>query len=204
MLKKINKVLNYALIAILVIAVGVIILVTFNPTNKFQLLRVMSGSMEPAIKVGSLVFVKKVDPVSLKENDVLNYVNPKEDKITVTHRIVKIEEKDGQKVFTTKGDANNSADPDPVFQNQVRGRISFSIPFLGFLSDWLKKPKGLILLVIIPAILVIIGEMANIKKTIEENARKKFERDLLIRQSEFRESVSTGFQTQTIKRKKII
>lgn len=177
MLGKISKFLNVALIVILILAVGIIMLVTFSPVKKYQLLRVMSGSMEPAIKTGSIVFVGKANVSKLEAGDIVNYKSKNDPNVTITHRLVKIEETDGKKLFMTKGDANNTPDTDQVAESQISGKVVFTLPYLGFLSSWLKKPHGLVLLVIVPAILVIVGEMFNIKKTIEENVREKMARE---------------------------
>jgi signal peptidase len=134
----------------------------------------MSGSMEPKIKVGSIVFVQKVKPEILKENDVITYASLEDSSILITHRLTAIEEKEGRTVFKTQGDANNSEDIAEVSPSQIKGKVIFSLPFLGYLSVWIRKPLGFGLLVILPALLIIISEILNIKKTIEKEVEKKY------------------------------
>lgn len=92
----------------------------------FKTFSVISGSMEPVIPTGSLVYVKAEDVDNLKENDVITFYG-KQGSI-VTHRILKIE-KDG---FVTKGDANFDVDLAKVLPSQVIGKVVFSLPFLGY------------------------------------------------------------------------
>jgi len=177
MLKKLKKAINilqWLLTIVLISVVLLLIFTAFNPVKSFQVLRVMSGSMEPKIKVGSIVFVQKVKPEILKENDVITYTSLEDSNISITHRLIAIEEKEGKTVFKTQGDANNSEDIDEVSPSQIKGKVVFSLPFLGYLSVWIRKPLGFGLLVILPALLIVISEILNIKKTIEKEVEKKY------------------------------
>jgi len=173
-LKKAISVFQWLLTAVLVLVVLLLIFTAFNPIKSFQVLRVMSGSMEPKIKVGSVVFIQKINPENLKKNDIITYASEENPDMLVTHRLVEIEEKENQTVFKTKGDANNSKDMAEVSPSQIKGKVVFSLPFLGYLSIWIRKPAGFGLLVILPAILIIISEILNIKKTIEKEVEKKY------------------------------
>jgi len=126
---------------------------------------VLSGSMEPKIKMGSIVVIKPSQ--DLKTGDVITFKNPKDPKTTFTHRISAIT--DG--IMQTKGDANNAPDNWEVTENQVLGKVVTSLPYLGYAANFAKTPRGFLLLVVLPAILVILDELKKIKREIE----KKFE-----------------------------
>jgi signal peptidase len=178
MLKKLKKaigIFQWLLTAVLVLAVLLLIFTAFNPIKTFQLFRVMSGSMEPKIKVGSVVFVRKVKPEGLKKGDVITYTSSENPEMSITHRLVEIEEKEGKTVFKTRGDANNNEDMAEVSPSEIKGKVVFSLPFLGYLSVWIKKPLGFGLLVILPALLIILSEILSIKKAIEKEVEKKYE-----------------------------
>jgi len=99
MLKKLKKIINifqWLLTIVLISVVLLLIFTAFNPIKSFQVLRVMSGSMEPRIKVGSIVFVQKVKPEILKENDVITYASLENSSISITHRLTAIEKKRGK------------------------------------------------------------------------------------------------------------
>lgn len=91
---------------------------------------VYSGSMEPKIPTGAVVFTKE-GAYSPETGDIITFHN--EDTV-VTHRVVKKEEG----TFITKGDANKNADPIPVAKSQIIGRVVFCLPYLGYIIYFLK------------------------------------------------------------------
>lgn len=96
---------------------------------------VISGSMEPTLKVGGLLYYEEIDINDFKEKDILVY--ELKDHI-ISHRVV--EHLDNG--FITKGDANNSYDSSIVSDNQVLGRgTNWSIPFLGYYADFIFRHK---------------------------------------------------------------
>jgi signal peptidase len=135
----------------------------------YRMYVVKSGSMEPKIHTGSVVIDHKANNYNLKDVITFKVQNSKD---TVTHRIYKI---NADKSFTVKGDANKTADPDPVQKTNVVGKVLFSIPFLGYFIAFLRTLPGLIIFIIAPAVIIISDEIANIKSEAARivNARKK-------------------------------
>lgn len=72
---------------------------------------VLSGSMSPAFEAGDMIIIQKTDPYTLKVNDVICYM---EEESAVTHRIMDVQQEDGQILYITQGDANNTEDATPV------------------------------------------------------------------------------------------
>lgn len=141
-LKILSKTLSTAsvvaviLLAILLVGVR---LIGFTPYT------VLSGSMEPTYHVGSLIYVKDVDPAQLKLYDPVTFRLSGD--TLATHRIVEVlHEGTDQLSFRTKGDANQEADG-IIPASAVVGKPMFSIPYLGYLSVFLKKPQGIICVV---------------------------------------------------------
>jgi len=98
---------------------------------------VASGSMRPEMDVGDTVIVAKVKAETIKLGDVIEFRT--KEKINVMHRVIRTEETEqGAKVFITKGDANREPDTEPVNPNDVRGRVIFTIPKVGWLAVVLK------------------------------------------------------------------
>jgi signal peptidase len=118
---------------------------------------VLSGSMEPAIKTGSVVLVKATPQYQL--SDVITF---KQGKKFVTHRISSV----GLQDFTTKGDANKVNDSNPVTKDQIQGRVVTSIPYLGYAAQRAQTPIGFIALVIIPATIIVYEELKTLKKEL--------------------------------------
>lgn len=131
----------------------------------FQVFAVLSGSMEPALPVGSLVYVKAVDPSSLKPGETITYmVN---DTAVVTHRLVEViedPEEPGTLWFRTKGDANESEDMALVHSRNVIGRATFSIPYLGYVTTYIQRPPGLYVALATGAILLLLAFLPIGKK----------------------------------------
>jgi signal peptidase len=112
-------------------------------------LAVLSGSMTPGLPVGGMVFTQPVDPADVAVGDVLTFQRPSDPGELVTHRVVAIDASGAAPLFTTKGDANDSADLDPVPASAVQGRLWFSVGSLGRVIALLHSPKGVGVLVLL-------------------------------------------------------
>ena len=87
---------------------------------------VVSGSMEPAIKTGSISWVKlHADASCMEQGDILAF--KRNDGELVLHRIVRKTEAG----MVTKGDANQTPDPALVREHQIKGRVLFTVPYVG-------------------------------------------------------------------------
>ena len=96
---------------------------------------VTGGSMEPTVHKGSLVIDEAVASSALKLGDEITFEKYGQ---MVTHRVVGIDGTPDALLFTTKGDANAVADPEPVaFPGQV-GRVKLAVPAIGFVVAWLQ------------------------------------------------------------------
>ena len=93
---------------------------------------VLSGSMEPELSIGDLLFVKETE--DYKENDIVVF---QEGNTLIVHRVIEI---DGETI-TTKGDANNIAD-EPINISSVKGKMWFCVPYVGKIVEFLKTPVG--------------------------------------------------------------
>ena len=117
---------------------------------------VLSGSMQPVYKVGSLIYVKDVDYRDLEVGDPITYMASQD--TVVTHRIVGIvpDSTDPDVLwFRTKGDANATEDVALVHCRNVIGKAVFSIPYLGYLSSYIQNPPGLYVALGCGAVLLI-------------------------------------------------
>lgn len=105
----------------------------------YRCFNIISPSMEPNYSVGDLIYVKQVDPEKIQEGDVITFV-VNEDLVVGTHRVVRVDR--ANKHFYTKGDANQVEDGEPVHYNNVIGVPQFSIPKLGYVSNFIQNPPG--------------------------------------------------------------
>lgn len=145
----------------------------------FKTFTVMSGSMEPFFKTGSLIYVSPVDPKTLREGDVITYLIS--DKTVVTHRIVEVLEETNEsgeiiRRFRTKGDANEITDGKLVHENNVVGKFALSIPFLGFLASYIQRPPGIYVAIIVGMLLLMAVFLPDteVKKRKEEKIYQQF------------------------------
>lgn len=152
-LKIISKTLSNAvvgLVVVLAVLLAGVRLLGFTPYI------VLSGSMEPIYHVGSMIYVSKVDPMGLETGDPITYRMTSG--VVVTHRIVEVLNPGTPNLsFRTKGDANDIADETPIPASAVIGKPCFTIPYLGFISDFVQRPKGLILVIGTGATLMLMS-----------------------------------------------
>lgn len=133
----------------------------------YRLFMVLSSSMEPTIRAGSVVLVIPKDTYKRREiitfsatpGTQLGRLNP-----AVTHRIIQVKDEEGRRTYRTIGDANEEADREPVEKEQIIGRIVLAVPYAGYLASFAKTQKGFILLIVIPATLVVSKELTSIKQ----------------------------------------
>jgi len=156
-----------------VFAVVILIIVSALPIpGNYKLMVVQSGSMEPAIKTGSVVAVMPSD--SYQINEVITFSGKDKNKST-THRIADMEVISGKIYYITKGDANNAEDTDKVSRDKVIGKVLFSVPYAGYAVAAAKEPLGFVLLVIIPCAIIIFEEAGKIYKEIKKKKVHKIE-----------------------------
>lgn len=101
-------------------------------------LAVLSGSMQPAISVGDMVFVRPTPAEELQVGDVITFQPYSDNPTLITHRLIEITEYG----FLTQGDANNAIDDEIVF-GQIKGRVDFTLPLLGYVTNAIPTVRGL-------------------------------------------------------------
>jgi signal peptidase len=131
---------------------------------------VLSGSMEPALPVGSVVFTVPVDPESVRTGDVITFRNPDRPGTLVSHRVVGVERGPAGLAIKTKGDANPSEDQWAVGADDIVGRVRWHVPYLGYVTDFVRTPLGFLTVIAFPGAIIIFGEVTSIVR--ELRARK--------------------------------
>lgn len=123
----------------------------------WQLQPVLTASMSPTYPVGSLLVVGQMDASEVRPGMAVTFDDPSRPGRLVTHRVVRIVPADDL-FFETKGDANVSSDALPVPARSIRGRVLWQVPVLGYAVDFLRWPRGFILLVVIPVVALAAAE----------------------------------------------
>ena len=165
-LKKIWNVVSTVLVVLMVLFT---VLLMGARIIGFKCFNIISPSMEPEYAVGDLIYVKEVDPATIKEGDVITFL-VNENLVVGTHRVVRVDT--ANKHFYTKGDANDIEDREPVHFNNVIGVPKFSIPMLGYVSDFVQNPPGMYITIAVGTVLILavfLPDMIGKKKKEEEN-----------------------------------
>jgi len=160
MVKRTRRALEIVLAVFVIGVLGLGIAVHAAPAVGYGLYAVRSASMAPALEVGDLVVEERVDPATIRVGDVITLATGTG--ATVTHRVETVTPNDAGPVFTTRGDANAKPDPVATFAGQVRGRVAWQVPALGYLLAMVTTPTGLLALFSIAAALLtaiwLLGE----------------------------------------------
>ncbi len=154
-----------------------------------SLYTIVSGSMEPNIKVYDVVISKKIkNPKDIKVGDVITFVSTSSISkgMTVTHRVIEVKETEKGTVYRTKGDNNLSPDTAPAEFHNVIGKVILRVPQLGRVQSFIGTQSGWLIVIVIPALIIIISDilkifkLAGVKNQIEQidedNKRMKRER----------------------------
>jgi signal peptidase len=165
-----------ALLVLVILGVGIVALTARKapdgiPTFRgYKALSVISGSMEPTIHTGDVIIIRPVARAEeIARGDILTFRSKEKADMLITHRVDGVIMVNGApKAFVTKGDNNESQDLATVAFEQVIGRYQFRLPYFGYVASFIRKPVGVVLLVILPGLLLIALEFRKIWQAISE------------------------------------
>jgi signal peptidase len=135
---------------------------------------VLSGSMKPALPVGSVAFVRQAEAETIEVGDVLTFYHPESrSPVLVTHRVIEVvrDERLGR-AFRTQGDANDIPDEWLVPNGNVYGTVEHVVPYMGHITAAIQGRTGFLLLMGVPGAVIIIGELRNIWREVVVSRRK--------------------------------
>jgi signal peptidase len=159
-LKKIVKEVISVIIVVALLVPAIIYVAPFLVGGSFSSV-VMGGSMEPTIHVGSIVIVRRVNPEDMRVGDIIAF---KTGESKTIHRVIDKVVGNGSFYFRTKGDANEDPDPWVVRPEDILGELQLTIPYYGYLIWFAQTPFGIVLFILVPAIILIVGEVKKILK----------------------------------------
>lgn len=171
-MKAMKKIWNIVSAVLVVVIVLCAVFLMGARVLGYQVFTVISGSMEPTYSVGDLIYVKKTDPGTIKVGDPITFVL-NESLVVATHRVVEVDAENQH--FYTKGDANEVADQSPVHYNNVIGVPTFSIPKLGYVSDFIQHPPGTYITIAACVVLILLVFLPDMVGKKEEQAGEEEE-----------------------------
>jgi len=166
MKNKIFKIGYYALLLLIVIIAGLLIISVFPLAGNYEFMVVQSGSMEPAVKVGSVVVVRPVNEYEVGDIVTFKFSS---DGFPLTHRIHDVEVVEGRVQYITKGDANEEPDRRRVTKRNIIGKVLLDIPYIGYVVSFAQKPLGFALVIILPALIIVVDEVRKIYLEFNKN-----------------------------------
>jgi|SRR5699024_7435840 len=181
MMKWFNRVVTSVLFVLLIGVASMVLIakVSGGEPNMFgyQLKTVLSGSMEPDIKTGSIIAVKPGgDMTRFEQGDVITF--QEDANKLVTHRVIDVSQSGENTMYQTKGDNNSSPDAQPVLsENVVAQYTGFTIPYVGYFISFAQSKNGAFLL-LIPGFLLIGYSVFTIWRalsTMEISSKEKNE-----------------------------
>ena len=151
--RKVKKVWDVATTVLITLVVLLAVILVGARLFGLQVYSVMSGSMVPKVPVGSLIYVQEVDYTTLRPREIITFrLN---DKTICTHRIVRVNQEDGYS-FSTKGDANDDEDGEPVPAEAVIGKVVAILPLVGYVAFFIQHPQGRYIAIAVGAILLLL------------------------------------------------
>jgi len=180
--KTIRKIVKTFILTILGILL-IINLIMFYQTNlnpeeipyigNVSVFNIVSESMQDTINVNDLIVIQKCKESEVEKGDIITYKTA--DSAIVTHRVVRINKENGEKIYTTKGDNNQVEDAEKIKHGQVYGKYLFKINGLGKFAQRIQDNNGLISVILIIIIFIILKNGNDKKKEQRKKKREKYD-----------------------------
>lgn len=173
--EKIATTLKLICVVLLLLIIAVLAIQRFSNNTMaiggIRIFNVATESMVPKYEVGDVLFVKEVDTDTLKIDDDITYLGEQgsfEDRV-VTHRIIDIEEVEGEKIFHTKGIANQAEDP-TITADRIYGKVIYKSIIISMLTKLMNNMTAFYIVVFIPVgILIFLQIKARIDGTNDDD-----------------------------------
>ena len=172
--KTVKKIWNAVTTLLVVIVVAAAILLVGVRLVGLQVFAVLSGSMEPTYHTGSLIYVKETDYREIEAGDPITFML--NENTVATHRVVEVvvDEEDPSVIrYRTKGDNNDAIDANLVHYKNVIGCPVFSIPYMGFVANYIQNPPGTYVAIAGGAILLLLVFIPDLFDKDEDSKKKK-------------------------------
>ena len=129
----------------------------------FTPMMVETDSMAPTFSAGDLILIKKTDPASLKEGDIITFHTIIENQYALnTHRIDSIVEQNGMRSYITKGDNNDIPDTHVIADGDIVGTYVGKVSGLGKVMKFLSSSVGFLVVIVLPLLLFFIYQIYNL------------------------------------------
>jgi len=173
-----QKAIWYTALTAVVLFMASAVFIYVAPHLNWHVNAVLSGSMEPAIEVGSLVVTRPTKPEEVVVGDIITFRPVSVGENTITHRVTGIGQSSSI-YFETKGDANDKPDPFTVPAQNLIGKICFITPSWGYFTEFLKTPIGFLFAVVIPGVVIITSYILAVLRALGGLKKEQTEKQLV-------------------------
>ena len=170
-----KKIFKYIILNILIILFIINLILSFEENTHIlgiYMFNIVSESMEPTLEINDVVVVKTCEATQLQKGDIITF---QQDGRIISHRILDITKDKKIIKFRTKGDNNEIPDSDLIPENQVYGKVLFSIKKIGKIISYIQNIRGLINIVFFVIIVYILVSLRDKQKNTRKMKRKKYE-----------------------------
>ena len=165
----------YLVFTVVVLFMAVAVFIYLAPHLGWRVNAVLSGSMEPELKVGSLVITCPVEPETIVVGDIITFRPVSVSENLITHRVIGIGQSSSL-YFETKGDASDMPDPFTVPTQNLVGKICFHAPHWGYFTEFLKTPFGFLFAVMIPGVVIITSYILAVLRALSNSEKEQPEK----------------------------
>lgn len=171
-MKKIINIFQYLTVIILlsfvILNISQKIIPSKNGIFGFRTFSIASSSMNPKLKIGDIILVKKIKYNKIKIGDIITYksLSGSSTGKNITHIVTNIKKEEQKFIFYTKGYKTDVIDP-AVYEEQVYGKVVYVSKIMSVINKALLNPIGFIILLVIPLTVLFISEIKDIKKMLK-------------------------------------
>lgn len=151
-----------ALWAALGFSVTIVVAMTLPNLLGYRSTTVLTGSMRPTLTPGDMSLGKWIRADQAQPGDIVTFKSTERGGKLVTHRVVSAQTVNGKVNVVTKGDANDTVERWSVPADGRVSRVAVDIPKAGYAANWISGPRGKIMFLMIPALLLCIFELVRI------------------------------------------
>jgi signal peptidase len=132
------------------------------------------GSMEPALKRGSVAVTHPTSPRALRVGDIIAYHHAPENP-PVLHRIIEVTNDKGELGFITQGDQNKTPDSEPASLQGPGDKVVYSVPYAGYVLSFAEGTKGRVALIGVPLALLVVLTLRGERQSAEPRTEREVE-----------------------------
>jgi signal peptidase I len=171
-LQWIGQALSFLVLCVSALAAIVLIIVPILTGS--QTYSVLTSSMAPSFPPGTFLVVKPTEFDNLQVGDVVTYQLESGRPDVVTHRITGLTaSQDGERLLITQGDNNDIADENPVREIQVRGKLFYAVPYVGFIANALGQTDRSGIITVLAIALIGFGLFTMVRGIIRDRRDKR-------------------------------